>query len=136
MLKLELEKVEEPEIKLPTSNGSPKSNRIPEKHILLLYWLCQSLWLCGSQQTVVNSSRDGNTRPPDLPPEKSVCRSRSNRIGHGATDWFQIRNGKCQGYLLLPCLFNLYKEHIMRNAALDEAQAGIKIAGWNINKFR
>ena len=43
-----------------------------------LYWLHQSLWLCGSQQTVENSSRDGNTRPPDLPPEKSVCRSRSN----------------------------------------------------------
>ena len=51
-----------------------KSKRVPEKH-LLLYWLCQSLWLCGSQQTVENSERDGNTRPPDLPPEKSVCRS-------------------------------------------------------------
>ena len=49
--------------------------RIPEKH--LLYWLCQSLWLCGSQQTVKNSSRDGNTRPPYHPPKKSVCRSRS-----------------------------------------------------------
>ena len=48
------------------------------KHLLLLYWLRQSLWLYGSQQTVENSSRDGNTRPPDLPPEKSVCRSRSN----------------------------------------------------------
>ena len=55
-----------------------KSKRVPEKHLLLLYWLCQSLWLCGSQQTVENSSRDGNTRPPYLPPEKSVCRSRSN----------------------------------------------------------
>ena len=53
-----------------------KSNRVPEKHLLLLYWLCQSLWLCGSQQTVENSERDGNTRPPYLPPEKSVCRSR------------------------------------------------------------
>ena len=55
-----------------------KSKRVPEKHLLLLYWLCQSVWLCGSQQTVENSSRDGNTRPPYLPPEKSVCRSRSN----------------------------------------------------------
>ena len=53
-----------------------KSKRVPEKH--LLYWLCQSLWLCGSQQTAENSERDGNTRPPDLPPEKSVCRSRNN----------------------------------------------------------
>ena len=55
-----------------------KSKRIPEKHLLLLYWLCQSLWLCGSQQIVENSSRDENTRPSDLPPEKSVCMSRSN----------------------------------------------------------
>ena len=55
-----------------------KSKRVPEKHILLLYWLCQNLWLCGSPQTVENSSRDGNTRPPDQPSEKSVFRSRSN----------------------------------------------------------
>ena len=55
-----------------------KSKRVPEKHLLLLYWLRQSLWLCGSQQTVENSERDGNTRSPYLPPEKSVCRSRSN----------------------------------------------------------
>ena len=49
-----------------------------KKHLLLLYGLCQSLWLCGSQQTLESSSRDGNTRPPDLPPEKSVCRSGGN----------------------------------------------------------
>ena len=52
--------------------------RVPEKHLFLLYWLCQSLWLCGSQQSVENSERDGNTRPPDLPLEKFVCRSGSN----------------------------------------------------------
>ena len=51
--------------------------RVPEKHLLLVYWLGQSLWLCGSQETVENSERDGNTRPPDLPLEKSVCRSGS-----------------------------------------------------------
>ena len=55
-----------------------KSKRVPEKRLLLLYWLCQHLWLCGSQQPMENSSRDGNTRPPDLPLEKSVCRSGSN----------------------------------------------------------
>ena len=55
-----------------------KNKRVPEKHLFLLYWLCQSLWLCGSQQTVENSERDENTRPRDLPPEKIVCRSRSN----------------------------------------------------------
>ena len=74
MFKLDSEKAEEPEIKLPTFIGS----RVPEKYLLLLYWLCQSFWLHGSQQTVENSSRDGKTRPPDLPLEKSVCRSRSN----------------------------------------------------------
>ena len=55
-----------------------KSKRVPEKHLFLLYWLCQSLWLCGSQSTVENSERDGNTRPSDLPLEKFVCRSGSN----------------------------------------------------------
>ena len=74
----DLEKAEEPEIKLPTSADHQKSKRIPEKHLFLLYWLCQSLWLCGSQETVENSERDGNTRPPYLSPEKFVCRSRSN----------------------------------------------------------
>ena len=58
------------------------------------------------------------------------------RTGHGTTDWFQIRKGVCQGCLLSPCLFNFYAEYIMRNAGLDEAQAGIKIAGRNINNLR
>ena len=79
MFKLDLEKEEELEVKLPTSIGSSKKNKeVPEKHVLLLYWLCQSLWLCRSQHTVENSSRDGNTRPRDLPHEKSACRPRSN----------------------------------------------------------
>ena len=55
------------------------------------------------------------------------------RTGHGTTDWFQIGKGERQGCLLSPCLFNLYAEYIMRNAGLEEAQAGIKIAGRNIN---
>ena len=54
------------------------------------------------------------------------------RIGHGTTDWFQIRKGVCQGCILSPCLFKLYAEYIMRNAGLDESQAGIKIAERNI----
>ena len=58
------------------------------------------------------------------------------RNGHGPTDWFQIGKGVCQGCILSPCLFNLYAEHIMRNAGLEEAQAGIKIAWRNINKLR
>ena len=58
------------------------------------------------------------------------------RIGHGTMDWFQIGKGVCQGCILPPCLFNLYAEYIMRNAGLDEAQAGIKIARRNINNLR
>ena len=58
------------------------------------------------------------------------------RTGHGTMDWFQIGKGVCQGCILSPCLFNLCAEYIMRNAGLDEAQAGIKIAGRNINNLR
>ena len=58
------------------------------------------------------------------------------RTEHGTTDWFQIRKGVCQGCILSPCLFNLYAEYIMRNVGLDEEQAGIKIAGGNINNLR
>ena len=58
------------------------------------------------------------------------------RTGHGTTNWFQIGKGVHQGYIVSPCLFNLYAEDIMRNAGLDEAQAGIKIAGRNINNLR
>ena len=83
-----------------------------------------------------NSERDGNTRPPDLPLEKPVCRSGSNRTGHGTTDWFQIGKGVRQGCILSPCLFKLYAEYIMRNPGLEEAQAGIKIARRNINNLR
>ena len=91
--------------------------------------------LYGSQQTVDNSSRDGNTRPPDL-----TCLLRNLyedqeatvRTGYGTTDWFQIGKGVCQDCILSPCLFNFYAEYIMRNARLDETQAGIKI-GRNIN---
>ena len=81
--------------------------------------------------------KDGNARPPYLPPEKSVCRSRPTvRTGHGTMDWFQIGKGVCQGCILSPCLFNLYAEFIMRNAGLDEAQAGIKIARRNSDTLR
>ena len=57
-------------------------------------------------------------------------------LEHGTTDWFQIGKGVCQEYILSPCLFNLHAEYIMRNAGLDKAQAGIKIAGRNVNNLR
>ena len=75
-------------------------------------------------------------RPPDLPLEKPIYRSGSYRTGHGTTDWFQIGKGVCQSCILSLCLLNLYAEYIMRNAELEEAQAGIKIARGNINNLR
>ena len=78
---------------------------------------------------MANSSRYENTRPPYLPPEESVCRSRIGRTGHGTTDCFQIGKGACQGCMLSRCLFNFYAEYIMQNARLDELQAGVKIEG-------
>ena len=84
-----------------------------------------------------NSERDGNTRTPYLPPEKLYAGQEATvSIRHGTTDWFQIGKGVCQGCVLSPCLFNLYAEYIMRNEGLDEAQAGIKTAGRNINNLR
>ena len=83
-----------------------------------------------------NSSRDGNTRPPDLLRNLYPGQETTVRNGHGKTDWFQIGIGVCQGCILSPCLFNLYAGYIMRNAGLDEEQAGIKIAGRNINNLR
>ena len=114
-----------------------KAREFQKKHQFLLYWLCQSLWLCGAQQTVENSERDGNTR-------HLTCLLRNLyagqeaivRTGHGTTIWFQIGKGAFQGYISSPCLFNFYAEYIMRNAGLEEAQAGIKIAGRNINNLK
>ena len=80
--------------------------------------------------------RDGNTRPPYLPPEKPVCKSRSNNSLYGTTDCFKIEKGVQQVCLLSPCLFNLYAEYIMKNAGLNELQAGIKVGGRNINNLR
>ena len=78
MFRLDLEKAENQRSNCQHPLDHQKSKRVPEKHLLLLYWLCQSLWLCGSQQTAENSSRDGNNKPPCLPPEKRVCRSKHN----------------------------------------------------------
>ena len=69
-------------------------------------------------------------------PEKPLCRSRSNRTGHGTNDWFKIGKGTWQGCLLSPCLFNLYAEYIMWNARQDESQAGIKSVRRNINSLK
>ena len=84
-----------------------------------------------------NSERDENIRPPDLPLENLYAGQEATvRTGNGTTDWFQIGKGVRQGCILSPCLFNLYAQYIMRNAGLEEAQAGIKTDGRNINNLR
>jgi len=86
---------------------------------------------------VENSSRDGNTRPPDLPSRNLYAAQEAIvRTGHGTTDYCQIGKGVHQSCILSPCLFNFYAEYIIRNARLEEAQAGIKIARRNINNLR
>ena len=84
-----------------------------------------------------NSSRDGNTRPPEVPPEKSVCRSGSNSQNMVWNNRLVPNRKRSTSRLyIVTCLFNLYAEYIIRNTGLEEAQAGIKIAGRNINNFR
>ena len=120
MFKLDLEKAEEPEIKLPMSTGSSKK----QKNIYFCFIDYAKTFECGSQQTVENSERDGNTRPSNLSLEKPAGQEATVRTGHGKTDWFQIGKRIHQGYILSPCLFNFCAEYIMRNAGLEEAQAG------------
>ena len=137
MFKLVLEKAEEPEIKLPTSAGSSKNKRVPEKHLFLLYWLCQT-FDCVDHKKLWKILKEMGI------PDHLTCLLRNLyagqeatvRTGHGTTDWFQIGKGVCQCCILSPCLFNLYVEYITRNAVLEEAQAEIKIARRNINNFR
>ena len=90
-----------------------KAKRVPEKHLLLLYWLCHNLWLCGSQQTVENSERDGNARHMTCLLRNLYAGQEARvRTGQGTTDWFQIEKGVCQSCILSLCLFNLHAEYI------------------------
>ena len=113
MFKMDLEKAEEPKIKLPTSIGSSKKQESSRKTSGILLTMPKSLtvWITN---TLWKSLRDGNTRPPYLPPEKSVCRSRRTvRTRHETMDWFQIGKGGHQGCILSPCLYNSYAEYVM-----------------------
>ena len=137
MFKLVLEKAEESEIKLPTSTGSWKKEESSGKtsiSALLTMPKPLTVWITINWKTLKVMGI----------PDHLTCLLRNLYAGqeatvrteHGTTDWFQIGKGVCQGCILSPCLFNLYAEYIMRNAGLDEAQAGIKIAGRNINSLR
>ena len=137
MFKLVLEKAEEPEIKLPIPAESSKkqdSSRKTSTSALLIMPKSLTVWL------TINWKILKEMGIPDhltcLWRNLYVGQEATVRTGHGTTDWFQIREGVCQGCILSPCLFNLYAEYIMWNARLDEAQAGIKIARRSINNLR
>ena len=84
-----------------------------------------------------NSERDGNTRPPDLLLRNLYAGQEATvRTGYGTTDLFQIGKRVCQSCILSHCLFNLYEEYILKNARMDEAQAGMKMAGTYISNLR
>ena len=128
MFKLDLERERKQRSNCQHPLDHRKNNRIPEKHVLLLHSLCYKAF--------DGMDHNGNIKLPYLPPEKPVCRSRSNRMGDGTTDWFKVGKAVCQDCILSPCLLSLYAEYMMRNARLDEAQARIKITRRNINHFR
>ena len=137
MFKLDLEKAEEPEIKLPTFGSSKKqeSSRKTSTSTLLTMPKLLTVWIttnCGRffKQMGVPDHLTCLLKNLYAGQEETV------RTGHKTIDWFQIGKGVRQGCILSPCLFNLYAKYIMRNAGLDEAQAGIKIAGRNINNLR
>ena len=135
MFKLDLEEVVEPEIKLPTSDELLKKQENSRKHLLLLYWLCQSLCVNHKMcRKFFKRCKYQTTWPASW--NLYAGQEATFGTGHGKIDWFQIGQGVCQGCILSPCLFNFYAEYIMRNAGLDEAQAGIKIVRRNINNLR
>ena len=131
MSKLVLEKAEEPEVKLPTSDdSSKKQERSRKKHLFLLYWLCQSLSLCGSQQLWKILKEMGI---PDhltyLLRNLYAGQEATVRTRHGTTDWFQIGKGIRQGCILSYCLFNLYAEYIMRPLGLMKHKLESRLTG-------
>ena len=137
MFKLVLEKAEKREIKLSTSAGSSKKqegSRETSISALLTMPKPSTVWITINWKILKEMGI----------PDQLTCLLRNLyagqeatvRTGHGTTDWFQIGKGVHQGCILSPCLFNFYAEYSMRNAGLDEAQAGIKIARKNINNLR
>ena len=117
----------------PLDHG--KSKRAPEKHLFLLYWLCQSLCVDHNQLWKILKEMGIPDHLTCLLRNLYAGQEGTVRTGQG-TDWFQIRKGVRQGCVLSPCLFNFYAEYIMRNAGLEETKAGIKVAGRNINNLR
>ena len=116
---------------------SSKKQESSRKNIYFCFIDYAKAFDCVDHNKLENSERDGNIRPPIyLLRNLYAGQEATVSTGHGTTDWFQIGKGVRQGCILSPCLFNLYTEDIMRNDGLDEAHAGIKISGRNINNLR
>ena len=138
MFQLDLEKAEEPEIKLPTSVGSLKKQESSRKTSTSALLTMPKAFDCVDHNKLCKILKEMGI------PDHLTCLLRNLYAGqeatvrtrHGTTDWFQIWKGVCQGCILSPCLFNLYAEFFMKNAGLNEAQAGIKIAWRNIHNLR
>ena len=138
LFKLDLEKAEEPEVKLPTFAGLSKKQESSRKTSTSAFIDYAKAFDCVDQNKLWKILKEMGV------PDHLTCLLRNLYAGqeatvitrHGTTDWFQIRKGVRQGCILSPCLFNLYAEYIMRNARLDEAQTGIKVARRNINNLR
>ena len=129
MFKLDLEKAEEPEIKLPTFAGSWKNQESSRKTSTTLLTTPKSLTVWITTNWKILQEMGIPDHPTYLLRNLSAGQEARVRTRHGATDWFQIGKGVRPGCILSPCLFNLYVEYIMRNAGLEEKQAGIKIPG-------
>ena len=130
MFKLILEKAKEPEIKLPTSAGSLKkqeSSRKTSISALLTMPKPLSVWITINWKILKEMGIPDHLT--NLLRNLYVGQEATVRTGHGTTDWFQTWKGVRQGCMLSPCFFNIYAEYIMRNAGLDEAQAGINVPG-------
>ena len=140
MFKLVLEKAEEPEIKLPTEikldhQKKQESSRKTSTSALLTVPKPLTVWItanCGKFSKEMGITDHLSCLLSNLYGSQEA----TVRTGHVTMDWFQIGKRVCQGCILSPCLFNLYAEYIMRNAGLDEAKAGIKVARRNINNLR
>ena len=138
MFKLVLEKAEEPEIKLPTSAGSWKKQESSRKTSISALLSVLKPFDCVDHNKLWKILKEMGI------PDHLTCLLRNLyagqeatvRTGHGTTDWFQIGKGVRQGSVLSPCLFNFFAEYIIRNAGLEEIQAGIQIARRNINNLR
>ena len=137
MFKLDLEKAEEPEIKLPTSAGSSKKQEFQKSIYFCFIDYAKAIDCVGHNKLWKILKEMGI-------PDHLTCLLRNLyagqeatvRTGHGITDWFQTGKGVRQGCILSPCLFNFYAEYIMRNAGMDKAQAWNKTAGRSITNLR